>query len=60
MVGTGSMIGLPGQSLHDLAGDIVFFQELGAESIGKGQGVKGFDVHDHIQGSGLLAGGLYF
>ena len=33
-VGTGVMVGLPGQTLRDLAGDILFFRSLGADMIG--------------------------
>jgi hypothetical protein len=33
-VGTGVMVGLPGQTLRDLAGDIMFFRDLGADMIG--------------------------
>ncbi|KAL4444885.1 hypothetical protein ABPG77_003935 [Micractinium sp. CCAP 211/92] len=36
MIGTGVMVGLPGQSLRDLAGDIMFFRDLGADMIGMG------------------------
>lgn len=35
-VGTGVMIGLPGQTAHDLARDIAFFREIGAHMIGMG------------------------
>lgn len=35
-VGTGVMVGLPGQTLRDLAGDIRFFKELNANMIGMG------------------------
>lgn len=35
-VGTGVMIGLPGQRLEDLADDVAFFRELGADMIGMG------------------------
>jgi len=35
-VGTGSLIGLPGQSLASLADDILFFQALDADMIGTG------------------------
>lgn len=34
--GTGVMIGLPGQSLEDLADDIIFFREIDADMIGMG------------------------
>ena len=33
-VGTGVMVGLPGQTLRDLAGDLLFFRDLGADMIG--------------------------
>ncbi|WIA39024.1 hypothetical protein OEZ86_005171 [Tetradesmus obliquus] len=36
MVGTGVMVGLPGQTLRDLAGDIRFFKEMNANMIGMG------------------------
>ena len=35
-VGTGVLVGLPGQTLRSLAKDILFFQELGADMIGLG------------------------
>ncbi|MBP2641463.1 MAG: Radical domain protein [Firmicutes bacterium] len=35
-VGTGSMVGLPGQSLETIADDILFFQEIDADMIGIG------------------------
>lgn len=35
-VGTGVMIGLPGQTLEDLARDILFFKELDVDMIGMG------------------------
>ncbi len=35
-VGTGVMIGLPGQTLEDLARDILFFKEIDADMIGMG------------------------
>jgi len=35
-VGTGSMVGLPGQSLETIANDILFFQEIDADMIGIG------------------------
>jgi len=34
--GTGCLIGIPGQTEEDLAGDIMFFRELGADMIGVG------------------------
>ncbi|EFJ50489.1 iron hydrogenase assembly protein [Volvox carteri f. nagariensis] len=36
MLGTGVMVGLPGQTLRDLAGDVVFFKEERADMIGMG------------------------
>ena len=36
MLGTGVMVGLPGQSLRDLASDIVFFKSIEADMIGMG------------------------
>jgi biotin synthase-like enzyme len=36
MIGTGVMVGLPGQTLRDLAGDILFFRDLEADMIGLG------------------------
>ncbi|MGA2447938.1 MAG: [FeFe] hydrogenase H-cluster radical SAM maturase HydE [Polyangiaceae bacterium] len=35
-VGTGVMIGLPGQSLQDLAADILFFRDLDVDMLGMG------------------------
>ena len=35
-VGTGVMIGLPGQSLDDLVDDLLFFRDIGADMIGMG------------------------
>ncbi len=35
-VGTGVMIGLPGQTIEDLTNDIVFFKEIDADMIGMG------------------------
>ncbi len=35
-VGTGVMIGLPGQTIEDLANDILFFKETGVHMIGMG------------------------
>mmetsp|Transcript_30721 Transcript_30721/g.91052 ORF Transcript_30721/g.91052 Transcript_30721/m.91052 type:complete len:721 (-) Transcript_30721:2123-4285(-) len=36
MIGTGVMVGLPGQTLQDLSGDIRFFKDIGANMIGMG------------------------
>ncbi|MDR1327878.1 MAG: [FeFe] hydrogenase H-cluster radical SAM maturase HydE [Heliobacteriaceae bacterium] len=35
-VGTGCLVGLPGQTIESLANDILFFKELGADMIGIG------------------------
>jgi biotin synthase len=35
-LGTGSLIGLPGQTFEDMADDILFFGEIGADMIGMG------------------------
>jgi biotin synthase len=35
-VGTGVMIGLPGQTLDDLVGDVMFFRDMGVDMIGMG------------------------
>jgi len=35
-VGTGCLVGLPGQSVSSLADDILFFQEIGADMVGIG------------------------
>ncbi len=35
-VGTGVMIGLPGQTIEDLANDIIFFREMDVDMIGMG------------------------
>jgi biotin synthase len=39
-VGTGCMIGLPFQTLDDLAGDLLFFREIDADMIGMGPYVE--------------------
>ncbi|GLI60291.1 hypothetical protein VaNZ11_002404 [Volvox africanus] len=36
MLGTGVMVGLPGQTLRDLAGDVLFFKQERADMIGMG------------------------
>ena len=43
IVGTGVMIGLPGQTIENLADDILFFKEIGANMIGMGP----FLPHQH-------------
>lgn len=35
-VGTGVMIGIPGQTLDDLAGDVLFYRELDVDMVGMG------------------------
>ncbi|KAG2427922.1 hypothetical protein HXX76_011909 [Chlamydomonas incerta] len=37
MLGTGVMVGLPGQTLHNLAGDVMFFRDVKADMIGPSQ-----------------------
>lgn len=36
------MVGLPGQTLRDLAGDVMFFRDLGADMIGMVGGRPGW------------------
>ena len=48
-VGTGVMIGLPGQSLDDLVDDLLFFRDIGADMIGMGP----YIAHEHA----VLPGG---
>ncbi|WP_196605823.1 [FeFe] hydrogenase H-cluster radical SAM maturase HydE [Pectinatus haikarae] len=43
-VGTGCLIGLPGQTLHSLAQDILFFQQLDADMIGIGPLIPNMDT----------------
>jgi biotin synthase len=40
ITGTGVMIGLPGQTLDDLARDIIFFDEMEADMVGMGPWIK--------------------
>ncbi len=42
--GTGSLIGLPGQSIGSIADDILFFKELGADMIGVGPFIPNEDT----------------
>ena len=49
-VGSGVMIGLPGQTLNDLAGDILFFREIDLDMIGMGPYIP---HHDTPIGSSL-------
>jgi hypothetical protein len=44
-VGTGVMVGLPGQTLRDLAGDIRFFRQMNANMIGMGPYITGMHVY---------------
>lgn len=43
-VGTGCLVGLPGQTLESLAGDILFFQEIDADMIGVGPFIPNEDT----------------
>ena len=43
-VGSGCLVGLPGQSLESLAGDILFFQALDADMIGVGPFIANADT----------------
>ena len=43
-VGSGCMVGLPGQTLESLAGDILFFKEIGADMIGIGPFIPNEDT----------------
>lgn len=42
--GTGSLVGLPGQTLESIADDILFFKELGADMIGVGPFIPNEDT----------------
>lgn len=57
MIGTGVMVGLPGQTLRDLAGDILFFKEIGANMIG-GCSVQNYLSLSCSAGSGEMAVGV--
>ena len=50
-VGTGVMIGLPGQSLDDLVDDLIFFRDIGADMIGMGP----YIAHEHAVLPGAAA-----
>lgn len=53
-VGTGVMIGLPGQTLEDLAKDILFYRDMDIDMIGMGPYV----VHHHTpMGQAVIASG---
>ena len=54
-VGTGVMIGLPGQSLDDLVDDLIFFRDIGADMIGMGP----YIAHEHaiLPGSAAIPDG---
>jgi biotin synthase len=43
-VGTGCLVGLPGQTLESLAGDILFFKEIDADMIGVGPFIPNADT----------------
>lgn len=43
-VGTGSLVGLPGQSITSLARDILFFQEMDADMVGIGPFIPNVDT----------------
>ena len=43
-VGTGVMCGLPGQTPHDLARDIIFYRDIGAHMIGMGPWIPHHDA----------------
>lgn len=43
-VGTGVMIGLPGQTLHDLAEDLLFFKSLDVDMVGMGPYIEHADT----------------
>lgn len=43
-VGTGCLVGLPGQTISSLANDILFFKELGADMIGIGPFIPNNDT----------------
>ena len=48
-VGTGVMIGLPGQTLDDLVDDLFFFRDIGADMIGMGPYIP----HEHAALHGM-------
>jgi biotin synthase len=43
-VGTGCLVGLPGQSVESLADDILFFRDIGADMIGVGPFIPNQDT----------------
>ncbi|MEN6411959.1 MAG: [FeFe] hydrogenase H-cluster radical SAM maturase HydE [Veillonellales bacterium] len=51
-VGTGCLVGLPGQTMESLAGDILFFQEIAADMIGLGPFIPNQDTPLHDQPGG--------
>ncbi len=55
-VGSGVMIGLPGQSLHDLARDISLFQQLDLDMIGVGPYIAHPDTPLHGEATRIAAG----
>jgi hypothetical protein len=54
-VGTGVMVGLPGQTLCDLAADVAFFKSFGANMIGM-VGLMGWGG-GWGEGVGVISGG---
>ncbi len=57
-VGTGCLIGLPGQTLASLADDILFFQEIDADMIGVGPFIPNPDTPLAAAEGGTLASAL--
>ena len=53
-VGTGSLVGLPGQTLESLARDILFFQELDADMLGIGPFIPNPDTPLSDSGGGTF------
>ncbi len=53
-VGTGSLIGLPNQTIESLAGDILFFKELEADMIGIGPFIPNEDTPLAAEKSGTF------
>ncbi|CAL5997301.1 FeFe-hydrogenase_assembly protein HydE [Hexamita inflata] len=55
-VGTGVLIGIPGQNLFDLANDVKFFKKIGADMIGMGPllPAKGTPIGDNYNAQQVL------
>ncbi len=53
-VGTGIMIGLPGQTLEDLAGDLLFFKQMDVDMVGMGPYLEHMDTPMYAQKDDLL------